>query len=64
MTSLRRVVRFPLRRAACVWLVREGPAWLVLVRGHGWLHGDSVAAFLDARWLSHNLGLPIRVVRS
>jgi hypothetical protein len=36
-------------------------AWLVLARRHGCLHGDSAAAFNDARWLAHNLGLPICV---
>jgi hypothetical protein len=55
-----RVVRFPARRAACVWITREGPAWLVIAREHGWLHGDYPAALGDARWLSKNLGLPIR----
>jgi hypothetical protein len=44
------------------WITREASgAWLVLARGHGCLHGDSAAAFNDARWQAHNLGLPIRV---
>ena len=34
--------------------------WLVLAGDHGWLHGDPGAAFEDARWLSENLGQPIR----
>jgi hypothetical protein len=39
-----------------------GPdGWLVLARGHGWLHGSLDQARADARWLSRNLGgLPIR----
>jgi hypothetical protein len=56
------IVRFPVRHAACVWLVRQGEAWLVLVRGHGWLHGSYSAALADARWLAANLGFTIRRV--
>lgn len=56
------VVRFPTRRAVCVWLLREtsSGAWLVLAREHGWLHGDFNSALADARWLAASLGLPIR----
>jgi hypothetical protein len=60
------VARYRPRASFAVWITREASgAWLVLARGHGCLHGDSAAAFNDARWLAHNLGLPIRVrVRS
>jgi hypothetical protein len=44
----------------CVRVMREGPAWLVVVRSHGWLHGDERGALDDARWLADNFGLPIR----
>jgi len=54
------LVRLDPRRVARVWIVREGPAWLVLARGHGWLHGDYNAALADALWLSKNLGLAVR----
>jgi hypothetical protein len=55
------IERFPMRRAACVWLLRETDgAWLVLARNHGWLHGSYLAALTDARWLACNLGLTIR----
>jgi hypothetical protein len=55
------IKRFPMRRAACVRLLREtGGAWLVLALDHGWLHGNRCAALADAQWLSQNLGLPIR----
>jgi hypothetical protein len=55
------IERFPMRRAACVWLVREANgAWLVLARDHGWLHDSYLAALTDARWLARNLGLSIR----
>jgi hypothetical protein len=54
------VVCFPARHAACVWLIREQAAWLVLARDHGWLHGDYDAALADAYWLARNLGLAVR----
>jgi hypothetical protein len=55
------IERFPMRRVACVWLLREtNGAWLVLAYSHGWLHGDRRAALADARWLGRNLGLPVR----
>jgi hypothetical protein len=53
-------IRFPNRRAASVWLTREGPAWLVLAGDHGWVHGDHAAAVADAEWLSENLGFAVR----
>jgi hypothetical protein len=57
-----RIIRFPPRRSAAVWLVRarEGGGWLVLARGHGWLFGSRSAALEDAQWLAANLGFPIR----
>jgi hypothetical protein len=56
----RNLVRFPARHTSCVWVMREATAWLVLAGSHGWLHGDYRAALGEARWLSENLGLPIR----
>jgi uncharacterized membrane protein YphA (DoxX/SURF4 family) len=54
------LVRLDPRRSAAVWLTREGPAWLVLARDHGWLHGDYYSALADAVWLAGNLGLAVR----
>lgn len=55
------VVRFPMRRTACIWLLPEPEGeWLVLAGNHGWIHADYHAARDDARWLARNLGLPIR----
>jgi hypothetical protein len=58
--SADRVIRFEPRRSTAVWLVRQGAAWLVLARGHGWLHGDYYDALADAVWLSENLGFVVR----
>jgi hypothetical protein len=54
------ILRFPDRRSGVIWLTRDGPTWLVLANGHGWMHGSSAAADTDARWMSRNLDLPIR----
>jgi hypothetical protein len=54
------IQRFPMRHAACVWVLREYDAWLVLAREYGWLHADCADAHADAQWLSANLQLPIR----
>jgi hypothetical protein len=55
-------IRFPMRVSRAVWVLADGPAWLVLAGDHGWLHGSRSEADRDARWLSLNLGLPIRAV--
>jgi hypothetical protein len=57
------VIRFP-RQAIVIRRTAEG-AWLVLgERGNGWVHGDYRAALRDAVWLSKNLNLVVREVRS
>jgi hypothetical protein len=58
------ISRFPPRRSAAVWVMREGQAWIVIAAEHGWLHGSQQAADDDAQWLGRNLGLPIRAVTS
>lgn len=59
------ILRFPLRRAHAIFVSsdQEG-GWLVLVHGHGWLHGDRAGALADAIWLSANLGIPIRTTQT
>jgi hypothetical protein len=42
-----------------VRIAREHPAWMVIVRDHGWVHGSHAAAAADARWLATNHGVPI-----
>lgn len=48
-------------RKFAIWIVREHGAWLVLAGDQGWLHGDRRSAVRDARWLSQNLALPVRM---
>jgi hypothetical protein len=54
------ISHFPMRRSLAVWLVRDGPAWLVVAGNHGWLFGSREEAAREARWLAHNRGYPIR----
>ena len=58
------VVRFPARRMAAVFICEEraGDGWLAIAGAHGWLCGSLSEARAVARWLSHNLGLPVREV--
>jgi hypothetical protein len=58
------ITRFPMRRSAAIWLMREDAAWLVLAGDHGWLFGSREEAHRDAWWLARNLELPIRAVAS
>jgi hypothetical protein len=53
------IIRFPARHAV-IWIAREGPAWIVLARSHGWIHSDYASALADAKWLAKNFGFPIR----
>jgi hypothetical protein len=41
-----------------VRIAREGPAWLVICRDHGWLHGSRADASANAYWLAKNHGVP------
>jgi hypothetical protein len=56
------VIRFPMRRAVCIWLLPTDGAWTVLVGNQGWSHGDRRAALADARWLARNFALPVREI--
>jgi hypothetical protein len=55
------IERFPMRRSAVVWVLRDEDGWLVLGGDHGWLHSNYCSAIADASWMSQNLALPIRL---
>jgi hypothetical protein len=59
-----RIIKFPPRGPFDVILTREGPAWLVIAREHGWLHGDRRSAVKEAHRLAQNFGVAVREVRS
>jgi hypothetical protein len=53
------VLQFPRRGPFRIEILREGEAWLVRARAHGWLHGSYDAARADAEWLANNFGVGI-----
>jgi hypothetical protein len=57
-----RIIRFPARVAAAVFICEEraGDGRLAIAGSHGWLCGSLNEARAVARWLSRNLGLPVR----
>jgi hypothetical protein len=56
------IIRFPPRRASAIFVCAErgGDGWLAIAGAHGWLFGSLAEARGAARWLSRNLGLPVR----
>jgi hypothetical protein len=56
------IIRFPLRRAADIFIVSDKDGWLALVGSHGWAFGSRHEALAEAWWLSKNFALPIRVL--
>jgi hypothetical protein len=56
-----RVLRFPPRAPFNIEITREGLAWLVIARDHGWLHGDQHSAMKTARELAEGWRAAIRV---
>ena len=48
------VIQFPARRQRNIRIERERgtEGWLVIRGEHGWLHGDCLSAFLEARNLA------------
>jgi hypothetical protein len=54
--------RFAIPRSRAVWVFPgDDYPWWVVAGSHGWIHSDVASAWADARWLSDNLGYPIRV---
>jgi hypothetical protein len=59
-----RVIPFPPRPSRIViYITREVNTWLVRARGHGWAHGSSRAALIDAFWLAKNLGFKNLIIK-
>ena len=54
-----RIIPFPQRAPFAVRIEREGPAWLVTCRDHGWLHGDRDAAIADANTIARGFGVVV-----
>jgi hypothetical protein len=57
------VLRFQARSSAVIWVLWRHDGWWAIAGSHGWLHGTREHALDTAKWLSENLGLPIRETR-
>lgn len=57
-----RIIHFPPRAPFSVYVGREGAAWLVICRDHGWLHGSWRDAIADAVEIARGLGAPVKLV--
>ncbi|MPZ57979.1 MAG: hypothetical protein GEU91_16085 [Rhizobiales bacterium] len=53
------VIQFPPHRFAAVMVLKEGPAWLVLLRSHGWLFGCRHDALIEACALASASGMRV-----
>jgi hypothetical protein len=56
------VLPFPQRGPWKVELLRDGPAFLVRARDHGWLHGSFADALADAQGLAANAGVAVAIL--
>jgi hypothetical protein len=56
------ILSFPARHAHAVFIAkeREGQGWYALAGSSGWLCASLSEARAVARWLSRNLGVPVR----
>ena len=54
-----RIIPFPQRGPFAVRVVREGAAWLVTCRSHGWLHGSHHEAVTDAETIARGFGVVV-----
>lgn len=53
------VIQFPQRGPFAVRVERDGVAWIVVCRDHGWLHGDERNAIRDAESIAHTFGVGV-----
>jgi hypothetical protein len=53
------IIPFPPRGPFSVRIDREGPAWLVICRDHGWVYGSQHEALADAQEIAGGFGVAI-----
>ena len=58
------IIHFPDRGPFVVRVEREGQAWFVICRDHGWAHGDRHEANADAVEIARGFGVPARTAAS
>jgi hypothetical protein len=59
-----RIIPFPPRGPFSVRIAREGAAWLVLCRGHGWLFGSRPEAIAEAGEIARRFGVAVSEARA
>ena len=53
------IISFPQRGPFVVHVEREGLAWIVVCRDHGWLHSDQREAIADAETIADGFGVEV-----
>ena len=56
------IIKFPERGPFAVRIEREGAAWLVICRDHGWLHGAHHEALTDAHTIAEGFGVAVELM--
>lgn len=56
-----RIIPFPQRAPFTVRVEREEAAWLVICRGHGWLHASFRQAIAEANVIARGFGVVVQV---
>ena len=59
-----RIIPFPSRDPFSVRIAREGTAWLVLYRGHGWLFGSRREAIAEATAIARGFSVAVSEARA
>jgi len=54
-----RILQFPPIGPFTVHVEREGVAWLVICRDHGWLHGSRLEALAVANTIARGYGVAV-----
>jgi hypothetical protein len=59
------IIQFPIRLRVpfVVRVEREGEAWLVVCRDHGWLYANCREAIANAEDIAHGFGVVVEVAR-
>lgn len=56
------IIPFPPRGPFAVHIERDGAAWLVVARDHGWLHGDRRNALAEAQSAAAGFGVAVEII--
>jgi hypothetical protein len=62
MSRTAQIISFPPRGPFVVRILRDGVAWLVVCRDHGWLHGGLDHAIDDADEIAEGFAVEVKKV--